>query len=283
MKNRTTNIRLLLLAVIAIAGMSIFSACGSTQELVSTWPSQNITIDGKINDWAGSLVAYPDDNYSIGFKNDNNNVYVCFTTSSRQLIGRIIASGLNVSFESATDASKNYTLKFPLVSQRSLLEIMTAFGAEGLAKESIGTLYQDLLNRQIQFSIIQKEVENTVPIKNTEGIEVKMNIDKDLLIYELKVPLANTKYSFPVGALPGEIVKVIINSDETASAMKLGQDLEGQTANVGGKGSNSNRGVTGKGSRGGVGANGGDIGGFGGNIQHKDKFEIEVKLKLTTK
>ena len=50
--------------------------CG-TIELESRWKEQEITIDGKSSDWLGSMYFFEGEDISVGFLNDESDLYVC--------------------------------------------------------------------------------------------------------------------------------------------------------------------------------------------------------------
>lgn len=202
--------------------LAVLTGCGSGKELISGWPEQAITVDGSIQDWQGNLETFKDENYSIGFRNTDQDLYLCFTTSDRDKISKIMHSGLSVAFESSSDAAKDYTIRFPLVNQGQLREAVGSLGQDILQKEGIDFLYQELLEKQPCFILLQKEFMNTIEAKNNEDIEVKAGTTKELFVYELKVPLATAKSKFPIGAIPGEKINIKIETDPSRIAFREG-------------------------------------------------------------
>lgn len=250
--------------------LAALTGCGSGKELVSGWPEQAISVDGSTQDWHGNLETVKDENYSIGFKNNDQNLYLCFTTSDRDKISKIMRSGLNVVFESASDAAKDYTIRFPLVNQGALREAVGSLGQDILQKEGIDFLYQELLEKQSRFILIQKEFMNTIDAKNNEDIEVKAGTSKELFVYELKVPLATAKSKFPIGAIPGEKINIKIETDPSRVAFREGTSA-GQSA-AGAQPTGGGRGGRGGGGKGG-----------GGNATNATDSDAGSRVNMTEK
>lgn len=271
----------ILFVIPALLLIFAFTGCGSALEMTSTWPAQAIQIDGNSQDWQGSLQVYPKEDCSIGFRNDGKFLYLCFITSSRSKILHIMRSGLNVVFESSTVPEKDYTIRFPLINPGMLREAIGSLGPDAVQKEGIGFLFQELLDKQTQFYIVQKEFLNTVSMKNKENIEVKMGTTNEQIVYELKVPLAATESSFAIGAMPGEKINVKFETDPAQVAFREGQSA-GQT--VPGAGAQPSGGA--KGGRGG--AKGGSVGGqpaggdtgSSGPVSITEKFSVKIGLQL---
>jgi len=275
MKRKLTIVKMLSTAAILFSSLFI-AGCGSAQELVSTWPSQAIQIDGNSQDWQSGLQAFPKDNYSVGMKNDGSYLYLCFITSDRGKIMNIIRSGISIILDSPSDPAKNYTVRFPLVNPALLREAVGSLGPDAMQKESVNFLFQELLDKQMQFNIIQGDILSTVNIKNKENIEVKMGSTNESVVLELKLPLATTQSTFPVGAKAGDKLNVTFETDPAKVAFR-----EGQSAGQGAPGGRSSGGGGGRGGRGGnAGAQpaGGDQG--GGPINITEKFSTGFSITL---
>jgi hypothetical protein len=278
MKHGLFHLKKIYFPVLVSFLLLIVTGCGSSKQLVSQWPAQAIQVDGKIDDWQGNLETVKDENYSIGFKNDNQHLYLCFTTSDRDKIAKIMRSGLNVVFESSTDASKDYTIRFPLINPAALREAIGSLGQDILQKEGIDFLYQELLDKQGRFTLTQKEFMNTIALKNTENIEVKAGTTKDLFVYELKVPLSTAKSNFVVGALPGEKINIKVETDPSRVQFR-----EGTSAGQSSPGSEQQSKGGGGGGRGGRGGGGGNAvtvdDGGGGGVNVTEKFSIAFSVQ----
>lgn len=262
------------LTILSIFAMAILTACGSAKELASAWSGEPVKIDGNHQEWQGALTANAEEKYSTGFKNDGRFLYLCFVTSDRGKIMNIMRSGLGIAFESPAYSDKDYTIRFPLVDPADMRETVSSLGPEALQKEGIGFIYQELLDKQIQFVIVQTEFLNTVSMKNKENIEIKMGTTNELLILEAKVPLLSTESSFPIGANPGDKITVKFETDPSRVAFREGQSA-GQNA------PRAQQSGGGRGGRGGQQAqqSSGDAG--GGPVNITQKFSAPFSLILS--
>jgi len=210
------------LITILLTGAVLVTGCGSGEKIISSWPDKQIQIDGKIGDWEGSLTTFAKEQYSVGFKNDSKFLYVCYITSDREKINRIMTSGLNVLFHSMEDARRDYSIVFPVPNPEGMREMMgnqtrpgdgiQAQHTDGEEQTQMRTPpYQQILDRQLNFNLIEKDFTNSISLKNSDNIELKMGVSSEILVYELKVPLANTKSSFPINASPGDKIEIKID------------------------------------------------------------------------
>jgi hypothetical protein len=275
MKRKLTFVTMLSSAAILFSALFI-AGCGSAQELTSSWPAQAIQIDGNSQDWQSGLQAFPKENYSVGLKNDGSYLYLCFITSDRSKIMSIMRSGMSIVLESPVNPAKNYTIRFPLVNPALLREAVGSLGPDALQKESVNFLFQELLDKQMQFNIIQGEILSTVNMKNKENIEVKMGSTNESVVLELKLPLATTESIFQVGAMPGDKLNVTFETDPAKVAFREGQSA-GQSA-PGGRSSGSG-GRGGRGGNAGAQPAGGDQG-AGGPVSITEKFSAGFAITL---
>ncbi len=283
MKRSFSYSKIFTLLSLSILFPLLFAACSSSQQFISTRPVNSIKIDGKSMDWEGSLESFPKEQYSVGFKNDDKYLYLCFITSDRDKIIKIMRMGMDVVFDSPNDASKNYTIKFPVINPGLFRESVSVLGPDALQKEGISLLFQDMLDKEFQFDLIQNDIMNTIPLKNNENIEVKAGTTNELFILELKVPLASTDSSFPLGVLPGEKINIKFETVPSRIAFREAGNSD-QNAPGGNSGGNA-RGGRGGGGRGGRGGNNqaaasGDMGG-GGPVNMSEKFSTDFSIQLS--
>lgn len=304
--------------IVILFSVLIVSGCSSSEQIISSWPAQGIRIDGDSRDWEGGLQSFTEKKYSVGFKNDSKYLYICFITSDRTRINRIISSGLNILFNSKTDDRRDYTISFPVLSPDAMKgamgqqpggdamprERMSAPPqGEGMQKPGEGkpgqgnnmpnskqdSPLQQMLERQISFNLIEKDYTNSISLKNNEGIDLKMDASNDFLVYELKIPLLSAKSSFPIGVLPGEEINITIETPEMkmpdkgnkrgGAGMQTGGDMPGAGMQGGDEMQGGEQG--GMGGRGGRGGMGGPGGRQTGASKTNGKFSAEFSVKLT--
>jgi len=88
-----------------------------TFSLDSNWRNSEIIIDGKTNDWLGSLMYFEEDNISIGLKNDANYMYICMIAEDQRIRIQMMRQGLTLWFDSDAKKKKNFGIKFPIGMQ----------------------------------------------------------------------------------------------------------------------------------------------------------------------
>jgi len=101
------------LNLIIIISSLFLSTCG-TNTYISQKPTKEIKIDGNIDDWRGDLKYIENESSSFGVKNDNDNLYICFTTSDRSKIRQIINLGFIVWLKPIN--AKTLGVKYPINS-----------------------------------------------------------------------------------------------------------------------------------------------------------------------
>src|ERR1039457_6146163 len=69
--------------------LSIYG-CSSVPEVTSFRNNNEIVIDGKQEDWGNTFTSIKDQNAAVAFRNDDENLYICFITSDNQKIVRKI-------------------------------------------------------------------------------------------------------------------------------------------------------------------------------------------------
>jgi hypothetical protein len=298
----------------------LISGCSSSEQMISTRPEKAVKIDGDSHDWEGSLQSFPKEKYSVGFKNDDKYLYLCFITSDRERINKIVSSGLKVTFNSDTDERRDYTITFPVMSLNAMGQNGMPGGEgkpgegmqkppegmqtppEGMEKPAEGTMQrpngkmpigkqgsqlQDMLDKQLSFNLIEKDYTNSLSLKNNENIELKMGATNDFLVYEMKIPLLSAKSSFPIGALPGEKVTIKFTTAEMKMPGKGGKPGGSGVGGPGGMQGGSDmdggmQGGPGGMSGGGMGRRGGGMGGPGGGMggSSKSNEKFEVEISL---
>ena len=155
------------------------------------WSKNNITIDGKIQDW-GSLKHY--DNQSrlfFDFKNDSNNLYLCFQTKDEMNQAKIMRSGMKIILSDKINGKHKSTINFPLgvkhaaKSADSEDEIQPDPLASHLSKPAV-FLASDTMMEVKGFA----NTNGIIPSKNVSGIHAAINWDSaNTLTYEMAIPL----------------------------------------------------------------------------------------------
>ncbi len=164
-----------------------FSGCSTTTLLRSTWDNHEIVVDGKENDWNGGIAYLPDDEVSVGVRNDSSNVYVIFKTTSRQQSFQFFGLGFTVWFDPVGSDDKTFGIHFPLGRAGRGEFQSPQEGQEGSTEER-EKMIQEM---ESQLEIIDKRKSGSIQLTPVEakGIELYIKNYQDYLVYEMKVPL----------------------------------------------------------------------------------------------
>lgn len=206
----------------------LFAGCASTIELTSAWNIEGTTIDGRANEWEGSLWYVSNSNASVGIRNDAEYIYVCFMTADRQTQMQILGQGFTVWFEPEEKGDGVFGVNFPI-------------GRQG-RRPSPREASPDDEEVQRIFDQAQREMEIVGPDQNdrqrlttmqARGIAARLGRSQGSLVYELKVPLQKSAHHpFAVSTGTRSALKVGFETGEF-SVESLGRVPPGGAAGVG--------------------------------------------------
>jgi hypothetical protein len=214
--------------------------------MVSSYQNGDIKIDGDISDWGKNIQKIPDNNFSLGFKNDDKFLYIALMTEDRSKIFQMFRAGFIVWLEPESGDYKTFGIKYPLPGDQGDMPQMPEANAEGMNRDGADregenrggmdrermpreNMFDKMLITQNEFEVVNKDKYPLIalPIANKEGIETKLAFQGERLVYELKIPLADNKqYSFVAGALPGDKIKIGFETEQVEKP-KSGEDRSG--------------------------------------------------------
>ena len=238
---------LFLLFALAIAS-SLVAGCGEA-ELKSSWPKDQVMIDGKNTEWHDSLANLADEHLTIGLLNDSTYLYIGIITTDRILQRQIMTQGLTFWFDREGGKEHTFGVHYPL-GRGGFTR-----GSEAPAPE------QDRESPREGFETASSEVELLGPhdadhermtLAQTGGIDARFQISNGILVYEMKVPLNdNGNHPFAIGTKPGALIGVGLETTprSTRSGPELGTGSDEGTG-VGGSGGGARGGRGGAGRRG---------------------------------
>jgi hypothetical protein len=186
------------------------------------WAKNNITVDGNIQDW-NSLKHY--DNQSklfFDFKNDSNNLYLCFQTKDEINQAKIMRSGIKIILSDKINGKHKSTINFPLgvnhagKSANSEDNIQPDPLASHLSKHAV-FLASDTMMEVKGFA----NKNGIISSNDVSGIHVAINWDSaNTLTYEIAIPLKELfGNNFNVKDISKEIsLNAIINAMSVADS-----------------------------------------------------------------
>jgi hypothetical protein len=165
----------------------LVTGCGD-QEINSHWSKGDIKIDGNQGDWGNTINFLKDENVGIGVLNDSNYVYLCLVTSSRAHIMRALRNGLTIWIDPQNE-NRTYGIKYPIGMSNDMM--FNYQEDQNGNYQDMGSMMKKYESSMSEFELVNKDGEllSGIPVKNDYGIELKVNIARDQLVYELKIPL----------------------------------------------------------------------------------------------
>ena len=258
------------LAFICLLGAA---ACATAKTYLadSPWPKNPINIDGKSDDWRGALAFVDEGELSLGFYNDRDNLYLCLLVANDMMRNQIMRSGLTVWFDSKGGKDKSLGIRFPLGGRPDEFPMdgpsigdRSENDREERPSPPEGGFPPEGALDEIEIIRAGKDAPERVKIEEVRGLEVKVEAETGLLVYELKIPLlGDGRTAVTIGAKPGTTVGIGFET----SKLKLGG------RNLGGRG----RGGMPPGGMG-MPPMGGGRGGFGG--RGPGNFDLPKPLKI---
>jgi len=218
--------------------------CSGEQQLLSNWTNQQIEIDGKTSDWQNNLEYLKDENVAVGFKNDNKFIYICLTTNDFTKVLPMLRGGFITWFE-PENGGKSIGVKFPFHNASDNNQVPKS-SEEIYNRQNPGKFINRMLERQTELQILNenKQILNDMPTKNKEGIEAKLGYNSDRFVYELRIPLSDSKYAYKLSAAPGEKLNIKFETlepdrknfgRERESGMRMSGGEEGERPEYGGE------------------------------------------------
>jgi hypothetical protein len=206
-------------AVFFLSGL-LFVACSPKLAPVGHYQDTPVTADGQPADWTLPL-RFSNAGYTLQYNvtNDDNNLYVCVSSTDDATQLRILRSGMTLYFDPKGDKSKDISIHFPIQKQPD----PGSRGRDGYNSGNNGntTYYQNQGGGQTDASgnntngstgrdtrkeelLLQSDYYNTAGFLDLENgqfsvtvqkgpiqLAMKLNNNDSLLVYEVTIPLKN--------------------------------------------------------------------------------------------
>jgi len=190
-----------------ISAITILSIGCNEINISSKWRTQDINIDGKNTEWKSG--NYIDEaNALVNICNDENFLYLSFTTNDRNLPMNILRNGLTVWFDSEGKSNKIFGIRFPAgIKNHGMPEDMGQFDRK-MDKNN------QMPMPKMEFSEIELlnedgEVEAVLSTLETKNIQIKMSNPQGNFFYEMKVPLKTSgDFLYAINADTSKIISI---------------------------------------------------------------------------
>ena len=263
-----------LICVLVILSFLI-SSC-ATLQIQSGWKDNDIRIDGRSDDWVGSLTYVDKQNISLGVKNDSDYLYVCMAAEDQALISRILRQGMILWFNPEGGKEKAFGIKYPLGRQDMELgdrEIKRPGSEANPQKKSPAAM---TISNELEI-LQDSKVPITTSIDKLKGIQIAVKRSSGLIVYEVKIPLQkNPNLPFAIGAEKGSEIGLGIEIPKMSMTLNRASRSAGG-GGIGGGGMGGRGGGMG-GRSGGMGGGSGAMTGQRANMQKGVKIWAAVKL-----
>jgi hypothetical protein len=196
---------------VALAGLCLaLAGCAGfqTYRLESRPLAPLITVDGQADDWRGNLYFNAEGQYSLGFMNDDQDLYVCLVVNDPYKRSRILRAGLMLWLDPRGGKDKSLGIEFPLGMT------IGRSGAPGETRnlplppdEEEAAAYPSDSWTELEITRPKSEMPLKMKVEEAKGLVVKASAPAGLFVYELKIPLLRTDETpWAVGARPGQTI-----------------------------------------------------------------------------
>src|SRR3954469_7015236 len=244
-----------------VAGIIVTLAATGTVHLTSQRRDADIAIDGRYDDWYGSLQPLGDAPVSVQALNDDTYLYLRLTASDPSTRMEIVRRGFTVWFDPAGGTKKKLGIRYPVVEEGAGASEeghgRGGRGRRGGEHPAGDTEQRDDIHVSDRVDILGpgKDDARSLTREHLPGLAVALHLQEGVLQYELRVPLARTTEQ-PYG-LETQGGKTIGVGFETGKMPSHSSPQGGRGGGFGGGGGSGGRG-------GGMGHAGGGMGHGGG-------------------
>ncbi len=211
---------LVLVGTAAVAGAIAYAA---TSERSSTWRDRDIRIDGSDEEWQGQELPVPKQRFALGLINDSDSLYICLPTKDAETKSQIAQAGLVVWLDPVGGKKKRFGLHFPVPNppgQQGVRRPPRPEGGEGPGGPPPGHEAPPVPGQDVVGVLGPgKNDARLVPIGEAAGIEGRVGVHGDLMVYELKVPLKRSDdHPFAPQIAAGQTVRLALETAPLRSA-----------------------------------------------------------------
>jgi hypothetical protein len=196
---------------LAVATVSVLSACGNTTALQSQQIDRLVTVDGVEDEWTEAIVPLDSENLSIGVSNDDEYLYLVLVSEDRGVVMQATALGLTIWFDPAGGKEHSFGIQYPM---GLLFGIRPDLAVGGPVDPQVRQDHIDASLGELHLLLGEDESIRS-PVGAIKGISTNIQTDGDRLVYELKVPLQGSEdFEYAIGAEPGATLGISLETGE---------------------------------------------------------------------
>ncbi len=203
---------LLLLVLLALASAIAYA---STTERASAWRDRDIRVDGSDEEWRGQTLPVKKEHFSLGIMNDGEWLYICLPTKDVGTKAQIDTAGLVVWLDPEGGKKRRFGIHFPVPNPpQPGMRRPPMRGGEGHTPPAAEGEPQPVRGQDVVGILGPgKNDAKLVRVDEAGGIEARVGMHGDLLVYEAKVPLKRSaEHPYAPNVEPGQTVRLEIET-----------------------------------------------------------------------
>ncbi|MCX6145910.1 MAG: hypothetical protein NTW25_01480 [Candidatus Kapabacteria bacterium] len=172
----------------------LLNSCASIEQIDSKYAQKEIIIDGNDIDWQESFYYYPDQRIMIGFRNDENNLYVCLKSADSEVFHKVMMNGLTLWINDKEDDTKTFGIHYPIGALNEFGNFEKPRNDE--ERESAQNKKYDnmLYTLDLLFNDgVDKESISVLNLVRKYNVTAIIKRDNGTVIYEIAIPLKSDK------------------------------------------------------------------------------------------
>jgi len=203
------------LLVLAVCGAVLYAR---VLERASTWRDRDVRVDGSDDDWRGEELPVKGERFSLGVMNDGEWLYLCLPTKDVGTRTTISTMGIVVWLNREGGKKQTFGIHFPVPNPpgaRGVRRPPAQAGGEGQGREAPREGEYQQVAGQDEIGILGpgKNDAHLVPVDQAGGIEARVGVHEDLMVYEVRIPLARTpEHPYAPDLHPGDTVRLKIET-----------------------------------------------------------------------
>jgi hypothetical protein len=199
---------------LAVVGAVVYAR---VPERASTWRDRDIRVDGSDEDWRGEELPVKGEHFSLGIMNDGEWLYLCLPTKDMGTRTTISTMGIVVWLNRAGGKKQTFGIHFPVPNPpgaRGMRRPPAQAGGEGQGREAPREGEPQVAG-QDEIGVLGpgKNDAHLVPVDQAGGIEARVGLHEDLMVYEARIPLARSAdHPYSPELRPGDTVRLRIET-----------------------------------------------------------------------
>lgn len=180
----------------------LLSGCNE-YKIESIFKNREIVIDGNDGDWQDAKYYIKKHDVVFGVMNDNDYLYLCFYPTTSELTRQTLSQGLTLWINNQGKKNDDYGIRFVPVDHGFLKNERPERSNHDKGQLEIdpGQIAK-LMPTKLEIIGPGKDQITTFEISKLKGVEIGLNFEKELLAYELKIPLNDDPdYSVSIGTV----------------------------------------------------------------------------------